>query len=562
MYKNLIVVLTLFLVLSYNFGMAQSGAEHPAKRPHDWWQADWKKDSLPGISLDQAYEYLKGRKSKPVIVAIIDNCVDTANEELRDFIWTNKKEIPGNGIDDDHNGYVDDMHGWCFIANKNNEIQEKQCSDELRVYQTWKKRFENIDTTKLKGIEKVQYYMYLSAKKTLKEKWRIYQLASLLPVDLVTFSLDSSRFIKYLDNLSHVYADTLLSKIPFSKLPYSDTYDSVINQLFSILATGQISWGVELKKIKNRSGRSKWFGKIISDREYRYDDTLSNFRNVMRDDPDNFNDRYYGTPAINLPQHPKEHATFIAGIISANRINGIGINGIADDVLLMPLVAESDGSITDKDLVMAIHYAVDNGASIINMSFNTFPFVCAHVKEVRDAFDYAYKHNVLIVNAAGNDGADLDNEKYFLGQGAHGKEHDTYIRVGATTTLLSDSLVGWFSQFGEKTVDLFAPGTAIYSTFPGNEYQSGSGTSFATPVVAGIAALLKSYFPSLKAKQIKEILMKSVYKPDVMVTPPFALGIENKIPFSKMSKSGGIVNAYNAVKLADEITRTKHSLEK
>ncbi|MEP6627361.1 MAG: S8 family serine peptidase, partial [Ginsengibacter sp.] len=300
----------------------------------------------------------------------------------------------------------------------------------------------------------------------------------------------------------------------------------------------------------------------ISDREYRYDDTLSNFRNVMRDDPDNFNDRYYGTPAINLPQHPKEHATFIAGIISANRINGIGINGIADDVLLMPLVAESDGSITDKDLVMAIHYAVDNGASIINMSFNTFPFVCAHVKEVRDAFDYAYKHNVLIVNAAGNDGADLDNEKYFLGQGADGKEHDTYIRVGATTTLLSDSLVGWFSQFGEKTVDLFAPGTAIYSTFPGNEYQSGSGTSFATPVVAGIAALLKSYYPSLTAKQIKKILMKSVYKPDVMVTPPFALGIENKIPFSKMSKSGGIVNAYNAVKLADEITRTKHSLEK
>ncbi len=548
-----------FCIICNLYSNAQNGATNPVKRPHDWWQADWKKDSLPGISLDQAYEFLKGRKSKAVIVAIIDNCVDTAHEELKDFIWTNKKEIPGNGIDDDHNGYVDDMHGWCFIANKNNEIQEKQCSDELRVYQTWEKKFENIDTTKLTGIEKIQYYMYLSAKKTLKEKWRIYQLASLLPVDPVTFSLDSFRFIKYLDNLSHVYADTLLSKIPFSKLAYSDTYDSVINQLFSILATGKRFWAVELKKFKNRPSRPKWFGKIISDREYRYDDTLSNFRSVVGDDPDNFNDRYYGTPAINLPQHPKEHATLIAGIISASRTNEIGIKGIADNVLLMPLVAESDGSITDKDLVMAIHYAVDNGASIINMSFNTFPFVCAHVKEVRKAFDYAYKHNVLIVNAAGNDGADLDKEKYFLGQGSDGKEHDTYIRVGATTTLLGDSLVSGFSQFGEKTVDLFAPGTAIYSTFPGNKYQSWLGTSFATPIVAGIAALLKSYYPTLTAKQIKEILMESVYKPDIMVIPPWSPDFENKMPFSKMSKSGGIVNAYNAVKLADEMTKKKHS---
>ncbi|MEP6711232.1 MAG: S8 family serine peptidase, partial [Ferruginibacter sp.] len=159
------------------------------------------------------------------------------------------------------------------------------------------------------------------------------------------------------------------------------------------------------------------------------------------------------------------------------------------------------------------------------------------------------------------DGMDLDKEKYLLGQGSDGKEHDTYIRVGATTTLLSDSLVSGFSEFGEKTVDLFAPGTAIYSTFPGNKYQSGSGTSFATPVVAGIAALLKSYFPSLKAKQIKEILMKSVYKPDVMVAPPLASGIQNKMRFSKMSKSGGIVNAYNAVKLADKMTRKKLSLQ-
>ena len=253
----------------------------------------------------------------------------------------------------------------------------------------------------------------------------------------------------------------------------------------------------------------------------------------------------------------------IAGIISGNRNNNIGIKGIANNVLVMPLVTSvpGGGSIS-KDIVMAVHYAVDNGASIINMSFGTLPWINEHEKEMREVFDYAFEHNVLIVNAAGNDGADLDHEKYLLGQASDGKEHDNYIRVGATTTLLNDSLVWALSDFGGNSVDLFAPGTAIYSIIPDNNYESSSGTSLACPVVVGIAALLKSYFPSLFAKQIKDILVKSVYKPDIMVIPPSRAGFTNKISFSKMSKSGGIVNAYNAVKLADEIMRNKNKNKK
>ncbi|HLK30769.1 MAG TPA: S8 family serine peptidase [Puia sp.] len=544
--------LIAILLLASSFSYAQSGAEHPAKRPQDWWQADWKKDSIPGISLDEAYNYLKGRKSKTVIVAIIDNCVDTSHEDLKDFIWTNKKEIAGNGIDDDGNGYADDVHGWCFIANKNNIAQTKQSALEVLVYEAWKKHFENIDSTKLKSDDKVQYDIYQTAKKMMLEKYKFFQAITIL-------QSDSSKLIQYVDKLLPEYKDNKIKEIPFSTLSSSSLYDSAAN-LFLRTFVKTIPTTITLSRFYSRLQISPGFNGLINFiNQYTYRDTYdttNDYRKTIGDNPDDFNDKNYGTPSINLPEIVGEHATFIAGIICGNRNNGIGIRGIADNVQIMPLVTsvQGGGSIS-KDIVMAIHYAVDNGASVINMSFGITPWIDEHEKELRTAFDYAYKHNVLIVNAAGNDGLCLDKEKYLMGMGSNGKEHDSYIRVGATTTLMNDSLVSSFSQFGGKTVDLFAPGTAIYSTVPGNKYESSSGTSAACPVVVGVAALLKSYFPSLTAKQIKEIIVKSVYKPDVMVIPPASSGIKNKIPFSKMSKSGGIVNAYNAVKLADEMTK-------
>ena len=532
---------------------AQSGALNAGKRPHDWWLADWKNDSIPGISLDKAYNYLKGRKSKPVIVAIIDNCVDTAHEELKDFIWTNKKEIPGNGIDDDRNGYVDDVHGWCFIANKNNIAQTKQSALETLVYVAWKNKLENIDTSKLDKETRPQYDIYQTAKEMVFERYHFFRLIALV-------QSDSVKFAQYFDNLLLKYRDIKLKDIPFSTILSTDAYDSVANLFFGyfikfVPTTSTVS--IFKNRLKTIPGFFSGFINFVNNyiQKDKYDTTI-NYRAIIGDDPDNFNDKGYGTPSINLPDIGGEHATMIAGIIGANRNNAVGIKGIADNVLIMPLVtAVPGGGSISKDMVMAIHYAVDNGASIINMSLGTTPWIDEHEKELRDAFDYADKHNVLIVNAAGNDGLSLEQEKYLLGQGSDGKEHDDYIRVGATTTLMNDSLVSSFSNFGEKSVDLFAPGTAIYSTAPGNNYTIQSGTSLACPVVTGVAALLKAYFPKLTARQLKEILMKSVYKTDLMVVPPTHAGFTNKIPFSKMSKSGGIVNAFNAVRLADEMMK-------
>jgi len=560
--KYSIMKKVIFGWLVFNFIIIQvpmlSKAQQPLKRPYDWWQADWKRDALPGISLDEAYDFLKGRRSKTVIVAVIDNCVDTAHEELKDFIWKNNEEKGGNGIDDDGNGYTDDLHGWCFIANKNNIVQAKQSALEVLVYKAWRKQFENIDPAKLKRDDKVQYDIYQTAKIMMFGKFEFYHAISVL-------ESDSSKFIQYVYKLLPDYKDWRIKDIPYLSLASFNAYDSAAN-LFLSKFVKSVPTTIVLSRFYYQLRTNPGFNGLINFiNQYTFRDsydTINNYREIVGDNADDFNDKDYGTPSINLREIGGEHATFIAGIICANRNNNIGMKGIADNVQLMPLVtAVSNGGSISKDIVMAIHYAVDNGAFIINMSFGITPWIDEHEKELREAFDYAYKHDVLIVNAAGNDGLCLDNEKYLMGMGSNGKANDNFIRVGSTTALMNDSLVSIYSQFGGKTVDLFAPGTAIYSTIPCNRYASESGTSFSCPIVAGVAALVKSYFPSLNAIQIKEILVRSVFKPDLMVIPPANSVVKGEIPFCKLSKSGGIVNAYNAVRLADEIIRRKNTIK-
>ncbi len=540
-------LLVFFLVMQLP---VQSNAQRPLKRPHDWWQADWIIDSIPGISLNEAYDYLKGRKPRPVIVAIIDDCIDSSHEDLKNMLWTNKKEIAGNGIDDEHNGYVDDVHGWCFVCGKNNQSQNEELSSAALTYMTWEKKFENIDTNTLRGSLKIQYALYRTAKNVLFLKYRLFSLLAIVQAD-------SAKFMAYIDNLSRSYKDSSVNKIPFSAIANSNSYDSCANLFFATWAK-LTPLPVHISRLANRFKNNPAFFNMFFHFPYFTDkdeyDTTKNYRLVVGDDEDDFKTSY-GASTINPPGHSSYHATFIAGIIDANRQNNVGIKGVADNVLLMPVVISKEAPSRDKDMAFAIHYAVDNGAFIINLSMGDS--ISDHVKEMMEAFDYASSHGVLIVNSAGNDGLDMDNDLYEIGRGSGNKPHDEYIRIGSSTTLLNDSLVSSFSNFGKNSVDLFAPGTAIYSTIPGNKYDFADGTSLSCPIVVGVAALLKSYFPTLTAKQIKEIIMKSVFKPDLMVNPPVASGLTNKIPFSQMSKSGGIVNAYNAVKLADEITKKK-----
>jgi subtilisin family serine protease len=430
----------------------------------NWPHLDAYADSVAGISLDKAYDLLRGRKSKTIIVAVIDNGFDIDHEDLKDVIWTNTKEIPGNGIDDDHNGYVDDVHGWNFRSDKAGNMIPDEQSSATQMYVAFKDKYNNADTTQLNSIEKKQ--------------WAVYQRAKSQYLETIKTSKDSGDI----------------------KFAYNINYNS---------------------------------GKLIGDGE-----------------PGN---RFYGSPVIKGTA-ALSHGTHVAGIIAAKRDNGKGVDGIADNVLIMPIIATTGyGDERDKDIANAIHYAVDNGARIINMSFSKK--FSPDKQLVDQAIRYAEKKHVLIIHAAGNEGNNIDTANYYpIPYYNDGTKASTVITVGWNRPLFNYRLAHPYSNYGKNNVDIFAPGSDILSTVPGNGYDYKSGSSMSTPVVTGVAALLMSYFPNLPVNEIKDILLKSSFKPNITVNRPDS---KIPVPFNSLSVSGGIVNAYNAVKMAMEMSGEK-----
>ena len=465
--KNLLKALTLFcLCNSFNLkNYAQATSQRAITK--DWFEKDPATDSVAGISLERAYGLLKGRRSKTVIVAVIDNGVDLLHEDLKNVIWTNTKEIPGNGIDDDNNGYIDDIHGWNFRGAKDGTIVENEQAGSTQFYLARKSKFENIDTVLFKPKDKEEYAIYKKAKKEYLEK---------------SNSKDSLDFL-------------------FS---YNINYNS------------------------------------------------SEF---IANDVAGSNDKHYGSPYFKLSPN-LTHGTHVAGIIAAQRNNEKGIDGIADNVLIMPIVATTaGGDERDKDIANAIYYAVDNGAKIISMSFSKL--YSPGKKIIDEAIRYAEKKDVLIIHCSGNDGVNIDsaaNYHYPIAIYENGTRASNFITVGWNRPLFDYRLAHPYSDYGKVNVDLFAPGSDIFSTVPNNGYDFKSGSSMSAPVVSGVAALLFSYFPSLSVKQVREILLKSVFKPDQMVNRPQT---KIQVPFNSLSVSGGIVNAYNAIEMAIALTKKR-----
>lgn len=494
----------------------------------NWQHLDLLKDTIPGMSVDRAYtQLIRKKKGSPVTVAVLDAGIDLRHEDLASVLWVNTNEIAGNGEDNDGNGFVDDIHGYNFLGDSYHErleftrILSLGLGDE-KLREKAQKKFEQEAEESLMNLAQIQELKTTISFADLTAQ-QLLGKATFEPEDLWELKTDNEEIREVLGFLSNIMA-------------MAGSLDAIMEDLE--------------EAEKYYESKAKYHLNLEFDG-----------RKPVGDNPYDINDFPYGNGNPNILVKDESHGTHVAGIIGADRKNGIGIRGVANNVSIMSIRAVPDGDEYDKDIAWGIRYAVDNGARIINASFGKA--FSPNAEWVYEALEYAALKDVLFVHAAGNDGLDLDdfdnpnfpNDHKFQ----NGSEFvDNVITVGAINLNYGPNMIASFSNFGAKNVDVFAPGVSIFSTMPDSEYDFQSGTSMAAPAVAGVAALIWSYYPTLTAAQVKKIIMESGLEVPVKVrlasnpTRTFALG--------EISKSGKIVNAYNALILARQVAKGKVKL--
>ncbi len=582
--KKLFFAIFLFSC-SLIFGQLQSDTAN--KAIDNWFNLDIGANYVNGVSTEKTYtELLNGKKSTTVIVGVIDSGVDFNHEDLKDVMWTNTKEIAGNGIDDDKNGYIDDIHGWNFLGGKDGKNVEKETLELTRLLRELKPKYDGKDEKTIESSQKKEYKFYVELKEVYEKKTNSAQ------GQLTQLKFVNDMFV----SLNLAIKEEL--KVDSVKYPEIEKYtakdkkeEQLVNYAKLMLANDKdVSLDAILKQLTEALDHFE--NQVKYNLNLEYDP-----RGIVGDDYKNSNEKFYGNNDCNGPS--SLHGTHVAGIIGANRTNNIGMKGVADNVRIMAIRAVPEGDERDKDVANAIIYAVDNGAKVINMSFGKmFPYDKAVVDR---AVKYASEKDVLIVHAAGNDGVDIDKKVHYpCKKFANGKNAKNWIDVGALSWKKNENIPASFSNYGEETVNVFAPGVDIYSTKNGGGYVNLSGTSMACPVTAGVAATIRSYYPNLTAIQVKKIIEKSaitVYKENQVNIPggkeiPYVvkkgdsvkslcskyktteaefnldnpgakaglkegqeLSFKEKVEFEELSTTGGLVNLYKAIQMAEKMSK-------
>lgn len=546
--RNIFNVLTIIL-LSVAFLTGQNTT------PQDWYYGS-PGEGFNGISMNKAYStILKDKKTKTVIVAVIDSGIDIQHEDLVDNLWVNPGEIPNNGIDDDKNGYIDDVNGWNFIGGPNGKNVGPDTYEATRVYGSLKYKYENANPSTLNKTQKAEYEKYLKAKDNVEKEIEKAN-ANLARLDAVT-----ERVMSSLDALNVALDGKTLSMEFLDSLNTAD--DQALTMAKNIagqyLSTTEVSTIAAMKdQIKEEIAQDK---QSSEDKlKYAFNTDFDPRKTIVMDNYDDPLQKYYGNNDVEGPD--PMHGTHVAGIIGAVRNNNIGMDGVAANVQLMSVRTVPDGDERDKDVANAIRYAVDNGAQVINMSFGKGFGTNKDI--VDEAVKYAAKKDVLLVHAAGNSAQNNDeiinfpNANYDKKSGFLCKKQKraaNWIEVGALNYKDGEDLPAPFSNYGVKEVDLFAPGMKIYSTMPNSEYAFLQGTSMAAPVVAGVAAAIRSVYPALTAEQVKEAITSSVTPLNQDVKLPGSK--TDKVNFSKLSVTGGTVNLEKALIAASKMKGKK-----
>ena len=487
-------------------------AENDLKR---WSHLDLVKDTVPGMSVDKAYaELLKGKKSTTVVVGIVDSGVDIRHEDLKSVIWVNPKEIANNGKDDDNNGYVDDINGWNFLGDSNNEqLEMTRIVKQGPGTPDYDKAKAELDAEVQTAMQRKQFYEgLLNAAKELQEYLKKEDFTE---ADLKAMQTDDEALNNYKEFfLQRVFPDGTVAEFKEQVKGGIDHFADQLNYNFNVDFDG---------------------------------------RSVVGDNPNDITDTKYGNNNVIGPNpEDAKHGTHVSGIVAQVRGNNKGGDGVANNVKIMAVRAVPNGDEYDKDIALGIRYAVDNGAKVINGSFGKY--YSPHKEWVQDALKYAASKDVLVIFAAGNDSKNLDVENKYPSDSYDGAPEisNNVLIIGALAPSYGSKMVAEFSNYGNKNVDIFAPGVQIYATTPNQTYEYLQGTSMASPNVAGVAALIRSYYPKLSAAQVKQIIMDSgtPLKNDVAVGED-----QHKANFSTISKTGKIVNAYNALLMAEQMSK-------
>lgn len=577
------IVISVFILLA-TAGIS-SAQDKNVKLPPNWFNLDLLSDGYFGISTEKAYkELLKNQKPKQkIVVAVIDGGTDIKHEDLKDVLWTNQKEIPGNGIDDDGNGYIDDIHGWNFIGSKNGNLFHDNL-ELVRIKRKLEPKYRSvIRTTVLDSAEKEEYNLYRRVVSDFGKKYD--EASSVFPIYIA--------IKKVMDSVAFVNQKKIPSLEDMEKYRADDEMQEYIKK---IVRKGSKDEGSIEKFYQSIEKGHKELEQML---KYNLNENYDERATLVGDDYSNSDERIYGNNDVAGPD--ADHGTHVSGIIGANRNNEIGIKGVANHVSIMTIRVVPQGDERDKDVANGIRYAVDNGARVVNMSFGKgYKW---DKKVVDEAIKYAESKGVLLVHAAGNDNQDNDVTDNFPNKYYDSPESEAYakknkklevkpfvpavpntmnggpvgaprrdvlvkaapldtikyqlphaknwIEVGASAYKDDDNLKASFSNYGKYNVDVFAPGFMINSTVPNSKYEEFDGTSMAAPVVSGLAALILSYHPELTAVDVKDIIMKSVTKVTRKVKNKNDKDETIRVNFSDLCVSGGIVNAYNALKLAE-----------
>ncbi len=509
----------------------------PSRAPRDWYHLDRVPRSGPGLDTRTAYRsVLQDRAPRDTVqVAIIDSGIDIDHEDLAAETWTNADEVPNNDVDDDNNGYVDDVHGWNFIGGPNGKNVNQDTYELTRIYVDLRKHFQGVDSAEVAPENRSQYQRYQKIKRTFREKHRQAKRRFNRVQKAQTAVQTSVQILK-----THLQTDTLTQEAVRSVSSSQQNVRRAQETLQYFYDQGLTP--SDLREYKNQLQRKV---------EYNYNPDF-NPRPIVGDDYSDKTERRYGNNDVVGPD--ASHGTHVAGIIGATRQNGIGIKGIARGVRIMPVRTVPNGDERDKDVANAIRYAVDNGADVINMSFGKK--YSPHKDVVDAAVQYADSMGVLMIHAAGNDGTNVDSSDNFPSPYYQdGGQAQRWIEVGASSWKGGKQLAARFSNYGAERVDVFAPGQSIYSTVPNNKYERNNGTSMAAPMVSGLAALMMAYYPSLSATEVRSIILDTATRyRDQLVSRP---GGSGTVRFGNLSQTGAIVNARAALQRAQEKVASK-----